>query len=109
MSWKLSYVDEAKKELASFDKGVSEQITKGIAKVAQNPLSRNEGGYGEPLGNKYNINLTGLLKIKFKKIGQRVIYALERRGNEMNVLVISARADNEVYTEALKRRQKYGL
>lgn len=48
--------------------------------------------------------MTNLLKIKYKKIGIRVVYKLFRTKNEMYILVISARAENEVYTLAGKRK-----
>lgn len=41
---------------------------------------------------------------RFKKIGIRVVYKLFRTKNEMYILVISARAENEVYTLAGKRK-----
>lgn len=109
MNWKINYLPEANDEILSLDNSVRRNVKKTIERVAQNPLPKIEGGYGEPLGNKRGINLTGLFKIKFKGIGQRVVYALERTGNTMNVIIISARADNEVYGEAYKRRKKYGI
>ena len=81
-------------------------MLKGILKVAQNPRPQSEGGYGKPLGNKGGNDLTGLLKIKYRDIGIRVVYKLveDELTHEMFVLVISARADNEVYDIAGKRK-----
>ena len=81
-------------------------MLKGILKVAQNPRPQSEGGYGKPLGNKGGNDLTGLLKIKYRDIGIRVVYKLveDELTHEMFILVISARADNEVYDIAGKRK-----
>jgi len=72
--------------------------------VAQNPLPQNEGGYGKPLGNKQGKNLTGFCKIILMKLGIRVVYELIRTDEIMEIIVIAARADEEVYDIAAKRR-----
>lgn len=104
--WSIKYHPEAQKELDNLDGSVRNQVLKGIIKVSENPVSQSEGGYGKPLGNKGNINLTGYFKIKYKKIGIRVVYKLvkDEITNEMYILVISARADDEVYKIAGERK-----
>ena len=79
---------------------------KAINKVLQNPLPASEGGYGKPLGNKQGSDLAGFLKIKLKSAGIRVVYKLIRTETEMLVVVIGARADDEVYETAQHRAQK---
>lgn len=58
------------------------------------------------MGNKGTNDLTGLLKIKYRDIGIRVVYKLmeDEKSHQMYILVISARADNEVYDLAGKRK-----
>lgn len=58
------------------------------------------------MGNKDGNNLTGLLKIKFRDIGIRVVYTLieNEKKQQMYILVISSRADNEVYNLSAKRK-----
>ena len=106
MAWTIKYHPIAKEELAKLDGSVRKIVLKGILKVSENPRPQNEGGYGKPLGNKNNNNLTGLLKIKFRDIGIRVVYKLveDKKTHEMYILVISARADSEVYDLAGKRK-----
>lgn len=106
MAWTIKYHPIAKEELAKLDGSVRKIVLKGIIKVSVNPRPQNEGGYGKPLGNKNNNNLTGLLKIKFRDIGIRVVYKLveDEKTHEMYILVISARADREVYDLAGKRK-----
>ncbi|MDR1590139.1 MAG: hypothetical protein LBS51_08120 [Oscillospiraceae bacterium] len=72
-------------------------------------MPQSEGGYGKPLRNQAGLELAGLYKIKFKKLGRRVVYALERENGKMTVIVIAAREDFDVYISAEKRRIKYGL
>lgn len=106
MVWEIKYHPLAKEELAKLDGSVRKIVLKGIIKVASNPKSQDEGGYGKPLGNKGGNNLTGLFKIKYRDIGIRVVYKLveDTKTHEMFILVISARADNEVYDLAGKRK-----
>ncbi len=59
--------------------------------------------------NLSGTDLSGLMKIKFKKVGIRVVYKIENDLNVMKIVIISARTDNQVYEEAEKRRKKYDL
>ena len=59
--------------------------------------------------NKSGTNLTNLMKIKFRDIGIRVVYKVERVNGVMKIIVISARTDEQVYKEAAKRRDKHDL
>lgn len=109
MMWGIEFLEEAEKDMKKLDHSAQVQVLKGIRKVSQNPLSVEEGGYGKPLGNKIGINLTNLMKIKFRDIGIRVVYKIERIEGIMKIIVISARTDEQVYIEAAKRREKYDL
>ena len=109
MTWSIEFLDEAKKDLARLDHSIQIQVIKGIQKVSQNPLSTQDGGYGKPLGNKNGINLTNLLKIKFRDIGIRVVYKIERTETVMKIVIVSTRTDDFVYKEAAKCRTKHDL
>lgn len=106
MEWKIKYHPLAEEELAKLEGSVRKIVLKGIIKVSSNPIPQSNGGYGKPLGNKNGNNLTGLLKIKYRDIGIRVVYKLleDEKTHEMYILVISARTDNEVYNLAEKRK-----
>lgn len=54
------------------------------------------------MGNKSGTNLTNLMKIKFRDLGIRVVYKVERVGKVMKIIVVSARTDEQVYNEAAK-------
>ena len=109
MIWQIEYLEEAKKDLKKLDRSAQIIVLKGIDKVSENPLPAQQGGYGKPLGNKSGTNLTNLLKIKFRDIGIRVVYIVEYTSTMMRIIVISARADEQVYIESTKRRTKHEL
>ncbi len=109
MMWTIEFLEEAKKDLQRLDHSVQVQVLKGIQKVAQNPVSVHEGGYVKPLGNKRGINLTNLLKIKFRDLGIRVVYKIEKTDTLMKIIIVSTRTDEQVYKEAAKRKGKYRL
>ncbi|MCL2514069.1 MAG: type II toxin-antitoxin system RelE/ParE family toxin, partial [Oscillospiraceae bacterium] len=101
--WHIDYIEEAVKDRKTLDASVRNQVDKAIRKVSKNPLPKSEGGYGKPLGNKHGENLTGLLKIKLLNLGIRVVYKVIRTDKIMRIIVIAARADDEVYDVAAKR------
>ncbi|MGM9570940.1 MAG: type II toxin-antitoxin system RelE/ParE family toxin [bacterium] len=109
MTWSIEFLEEAKKDMKKLDHSVQVQVLKGIRKVSQNPLPKEEGGYGKPLGNKDGTNLTNLMKIKFRDLGIRVVYKVERVDEVMKIIVVFARTDEQVYKEAAKRKEKHDL
>jgi mRNA interferase RelE/StbE len=102
-NYRIKYTPEASNDYEKFNNFQKDQIDKAVLKVSQNPLPQNEGGYGKPLGNKQGRNLTGCCKIVLKKLGIRVVYELIRKGKTMEIIVVAARADEEVYDIAAKR------
>lgn len=107
MTWSIEFLEEAAKDMKKLGRSTQIQVLKGIRKVSQNPLPTEEGGYGKPLGNKGGTNLTNLMKIKFRDSGIRVVYKVERIDGVMKIIIVSARADEQVYKEAAKRRDKH--
>ena len=102
-AWEIVYLPEAKDDLYKLDGSARLQVRKALHKVSQNPLPKEDGGYGVPLGNKNGSNLAGCMKIKLLRIGIRIIYRLRRTEHGMEVIVIGARADSEVYKVAARR------
>lgn len=109
MTWELVYLPEARDDLRALDGSQRIKVVKAIAKVQTNPLPVSEGGFGKPLGNKRLSQLSGLMKIKLKAEGLRIVYKLERTEHNMCIVVIGVRSDDEVYREATKRREQHGL
>ncbi len=106
-NWQIRIADEAKKDYFKLDGSVRKQVLAGILKVSEAPLP-SPNGYGKPLGNKSGNNLTKFLKIKFRKIGIRIVYTLVLEEHIMNVLVICERDENFCYDMAIRLYQKYG-
>ena len=69
-----------------------------------NPLPVEEGGYGKPLGNKDGADLTGLMKVKLKASGHRIVYQVVREKSVMKIIIIGVREDSKVYKEAHNTR-----
>ena len=109
MKWVLKYLPEAAKDFKNLAGNQRIVVAKAIDKVLENPLPIQEGGYGKPLGNKHGRNLSGLLKIKLRGTGIRVVYKLIRTESEMLVVVIGVREDDDVYETAERRRIKNDL
>ena len=101
-SWAVEFTNEAKRDMCDFNRTQRLQISKAINKVSKNPLPSSEGGYGKPLGNR-STNLTGLLKIKLLKLGIRVVYKLAQADGVKKIIVVAARANDEVYEIAARR------
>ena len=109
MNWSLKFLPEAVKDLKSLAGNQRIMVAKAINKVLENPLPMQEGGYGKPLGNKSGNDLSGFLKIKLRSAGIRVVYKVYKTETEMLVVVVGARADDEVYEAAQHRIEKHNL
>lgn len=107
MSYSVRFLPAAEEDFNRLDGSQKELAAKAIRKVSQNPLPDTEGGYGKPLGNHKETHLAGLLKIKLKKSGLRIVYKLFRQRETMLIVVIGMRADAAVYkTASLRMKQQ---
>ena len=104
MTWEIEFLEEAEKDMKKLDHSAQIQVLKGIMKVSKNPLPAEEDGYGKPLGNKSGTNLTNLLKIKFRDLGIRVVYKIERLNGVMKIIVVSARTDENIGVQGVQTR-----
>ncbi len=109
MTWKIDYLPEAVKDLRDLAGNQRLLVRKAIDKISTNPLSSEEGGYGKPLGNKGGNNLTGFYKIKLRGAGLRIVYKLVRQEDQMLIIIIGAREDDEVYELAARRIENHNL
>ncbi len=109
MNWTVKFLPEALEDFEKLDGSNKIPVRKAITKVASNPVSIYEGGYGHPLSNLSNTKLAGFYKIKLKASGIRIVYKLIKTDADMLIVVIGARADNEVYELADKRIKKNEL
>ena len=99
VTWHVTFRREAEEDLKNLDGSQQKLVLKAIRKVSANPLPITEGGYGKPLHG----NLAGLLKIKLRDAGLRVVYELHRKQDEMQIVVISIRDNDTVYKLANAR------
>lgn len=106
MKYDLQFIKQAIDDYKSLDGSQKIIVDKALKRVLLNPLPSTEGGYGKPLSNFSNSKLAGLLKIKLKSSGLRIVYKLEKHENEVVVIIIGARDDSKVYKEAEKRVSK---
>ena len=109
MNWEVTYLPEAEKDYRSLAHNQRLLVSKAIKKVKENPLPKEEGGYGKPLGHKHGTNLTGFLKIKLRGEGIRIVYKLIKTETQMLVVIIGMREDEEVYEIAQKRISRHNL
>jgi len=67
-------------------------------KIAQNPLPKARGGYGEPLAK----DLKDYLKFRFDG-DYRVGYKLKEENGVMIIVIVGLRKDSNIYKELEKR------
>ena len=106
MKWKCHWTEKAQEDYEALDGSQKYIVLKAVNKVRENPLPASEGGYGKPLGNRKQTQLAGFYKIKIRGMGLCIVYGLIRTENSMEIVVVAARADEEVYKIAAKRIMK---
>lgn len=95
----VCFSSKADEDFASLDNAKRIIVFKAIQNVAENPKPRPDG-YGKPLSGR----LAGFFKIKLRDYGIRIIYRLVPSDSDnMKIVIIGMRSDNEVYEEAAKR------
>ena len=74
-----------------------------LEKLRINPLPKSRDGYGTPLGNDSETgNLAGLLKLKARGIGIRVVYRLIEKDEVSHVIAIGMREEKKF----IRKQQK---
>ena len=106
MTWSLVYLPDAEEDFRRLDGSQRMMVRKALAKLQTNPLPAEEGGYGRWLGNHSGTKLAGFLKVKLRGAGLRIVYRLQREGDQILVNIIDFREDSEVYEEAEHRNKK---
>lgn len=100
MAYSIKLIPDAEEDFARLDKSIQVQIANKIDKLAQNPL------LGEPLGNKYRIDLTGFYKLYAVKKKYRIIYRLIGENIELIEIVGIGKRDKEEIYRVLAKREK---
>jgi len=89
---------DAKKELAKLNHSVQILFSKTLKKILKSPE------LGQDLGNKNNMNLTGLKKMYFDNKRYRVVYEVIENEVIIHIVAIGKRDKMEVYGKAGERR-----
>ncbi|MBO0602001.1 type II toxin-antitoxin system RelE/ParE family toxin [Sporosarcina sp. E16_3] len=100
--FEVVFIEEAKNDYQKLDGSIKRYVDIAIAKM----LDRADV-LGEELKKKNASNLIGCRKIKFKKIGIRIVYRIIGDKAEIaEIISIGKREENEAYKNAVKRLYK---
>lgn len=91
---------EAEKELSKLNKSVQILFTKTLKKILTSPE------LGIDLGNKNNLNLSGLKKMYFDHKRYRIVYQILEEEIVIHLIAIGKRDKMEVYEKAMERVKK---
>jgi mRNA interferase RelE/StbE len=98
MSFEIQFIPEAAKDYTSLDGSIKKQVNEKIDKLKENPF------FGEALGNKSNIDLTGYYKIYVAKKAYRIVYRIIKDEIEIiEIWGIGKRDKMEIYKIIVKR------
>lgn len=96
--YEIKYHPLLEEDLKQFNNSVRLEVFKKLKKIQQSPE------LGLPLGNKNNMNLTGLKKVYVAKKQVRIVYEIVNEILVVYIIAIGKREDMEVYKQAEKRR-----
>jgi mRNA interferase RelE/StbE len=98
MAYKVIFTKDADNDLKGLDKSVRTQVIKKVIALQENLF------LGDPLGNKFGLDLTGYYKIYVAKKAYRIVYRLIGEQIEVVEIVgIGRRDKEEVYRLVVKR------
>lgn len=98
MAYKVIFTNDADDDLIGLDKSVRIKVIKKAIALQENPF------LGDPLGNKFGLDLTGYYKIYVAKKTYRIVYHLIGEQVEVIEIVgIGKRDKEEVYRLVVKR------
>jgi len=96
--YEYKFHPEAEKELAKLNYSVQILFTKTLKKILKSPE------LGQDLGNKNNLDLTGLKKMYFDNKRYRIVYEVIEHELVIYLIAIGKRDKMEVYEKAGERR-----
>jgi len=98
MIYAYKFHPEAEAELAKLNRSVQILFTKTLKKIVKSPE------LGQDLGNKNNLDLTGLKKIYFDNKRYRIVYEIVESEVVIHLIAIGKRDKMEVYHKASERK-----
>lgn len=97
--YELKYHPLVAEDLEQLNHSVRIEVFKKLKKIQTSPE------LGQLLGNKNNMNLTGLRKVYVAKKQVRIVYEITDNLLVVKVITIGKREDMEVYIQAEQRRK----
>ncbi len=98
MAYKVIFTNDADNDLKGLDKSIRTQVIKKAIALQENPF------LGNPLGNKFGLDLTGYYKLYAAKKAYRIVYRLIGEQIEVVEIVgIGRRDKEEIYRLVVKR------
>jgi mRNA interferase RelE/StbE len=99
MAYRVALTELAQQDFDELDGSLKKQVADCLRKkLMVSP------DYGEPLGNKYGINLSGLHRLRFNDRRHRIIYKLEEDdARQITIIAIGPRKDELIYKIAESR------
>jgi mRNA interferase RelE/StbE len=96
--YEIKYHPLIESDLKQLNNSVRIEVFKKLKKIQQTPE------IGKPLGNKNNMNLSGLFKVYVVKKQVRIVYEIIENILVVKVIAIGKRESMEVYKQADERR-----
>jgi len=96
--YEIKYHPLIEEDLKQLNNSILIEVFKKIEKLKTSPE------LGQPLGNKNNMNLSGLRKTYVAKKQVRIVYEIIDNVLLVKVIAIGKREDMQVYKQAEKRR-----
>ena len=96
----FKFYEEAEKDLSKLNNSVKKLFVKKLTQIINNPE------IGKDLGNKNNLNLTGLKKVYFDHKRYRIVYEIKENEIIIHIIAIGKRDNMKVYKEASNRYKK---
>lgn len=100
MAYKIEFIKEATQDFERLDKSIQKQISKKIDQLSLNPH------LGKPLGNMFNIDLTGFYKLYVSKKQYRIVYRIKSEIIEIIEIVGIGKRDKEAIYRLIHKRLK---
>ena len=97
MIYSIDYHIEVEKDFKELGHSTTQIALKKIKKIAQNPA------IGDDLGNKANLNLSGLKKVYVDNKRIRIVYKIIENKIQIFVITVGKRDDMDVYKKASSR------
>jgi mRNA interferase RelE/StbE len=99
--YNFKFYEEAEKDLSKLNNSVKKLFVKKLSQIINNPE------IGKNLGNKNNLNLTGLKKVYFDNKRYRIVYEIIENEIIIHIIAIGKRDNMKVYKEASNRYEKH--